>query len=321
MATPARPGSSTGDPPDARTRHYGHFYGIDDIPTDRPLWIVLGNCQAEALRVVLDTVADAPFTSVRMPPVHELTESDVAHLEALATHAQVLLAQPVRSGYRDLPIGTDDVAAHLPSGARVLRWPVFRYAGLFPFQAIVRDPADPSRDPPVVPYHDLRTVRAAALGLSETDDWDVPIDDETVRWIADRSLAELRRRESAACDVTISDAVPGYGAAAAHTINHPGNPVLIELATRILRALDVPATPADPGRTLLDSVHTPFDPRVLSVLDPEAPPALDWTVHGETRSADEVHRAQLRWYAEHPAVIDAAVDRHDDVLARLGATR
>ncbi|MBY6364142.1 WcbI family polysaccharide biosynthesis putative acetyltransferase [Rhodococcoides corynebacterioides] len=321
MATPARPGSSTGDPPDGRTRHYGHFYGLDDVPTDRPLWIVLGNCQAEALRVVLDTVSDAPFTSVRMPPVHELTESDVAHLEALATRAQVLLAQPVRSGYRDLPIGTDDVAAHLPDGARVLRWPVFRYAGLFPFQAIVRDPADPSRDPPVVPYHDLRTVRAAALGLSETDDWDVPIDDETVRWIADRSLAELRRREEKDCDVPISDAVPGYGAAAAHTINHPGNPVLIELATRILRALDVPATPTDPGRTLLDSVHTPFDPRVLSVLDPEAPPALDWTVHGETRSADEVHRAQLRWYAEHPAVIDAAVDRHGDVLARLGATR
>ena len=57
----------------------------------------------------------------------------------------VLLSQPIRSGYRDLPLGTDDVAAMMPAGGRVLRWPVVRYSGLEPFSAIVRDPADPAQ--------------------------------------------------------------------------------------------------------------------------------------------------------------------------------
>jgi hypothetical protein len=49
------------------------------------------------------------------------------------------------------------MAAMMRPHATVVRWPVIRWAGLHPFQAIVRDPRDPSRDPPIVPYHDLRT--------------------------------------------------------------------------------------------------------------------------------------------------------------------
>ena len=55
---------STNKPVDGRTRHYGTFYdldpvdradtaGQDDGDDDRPLLLVWGNCQAEAIRVLL----------------------------------------------------------------------------------------------------------------------------------------------------------------------------------------------------------------------------------------------------------------------------
>ena len=67
----------------------------------------MGNCQAEALRQALGGLADPPFRTVRVPPVHELEVGDLPHLEALLRQAAVLISQPIRADYRELPIGTD----------------------------------------------------------------------------------------------------------------------------------------------------------------------------------------------------------------------
>ena len=303
--------------PDGRTRHYGEFYGLDPVPDDPPLWIVLGNCQAEAVRVMLDEVPDAPFRTVRMPPVHELDSADVRHLAELAGRASVLLAQPVRDDYRDLPIGTNQVASMLPEHARVVRWPVFRYSGLYPFQVIVRHPSDPSASPAGAPYHDLRTVLVAA-GRVASEEWRAaPVAPDALRKNAEASIAELARRERRDCDVAISDVLTAHGADAAHTINHPGNPVLLELATRILSAAGVDAAAADPGRVLLDSVHTPLESAVVDALDLGAAPRPDWVIGGSVVDAEDIHRRQLQWYAEHPAFVDAALTRHADTLSLL----
>ena len=38
------------------------------------------------------------------------------HLRTLADRASILITQPVKDDYRDLPLGTDQVAAMLPAG-------------------------------------------------------------------------------------------------------------------------------------------------------------------------------------------------------------
>ncbi|MGB3770098.1 MAG: WcbI family polysaccharide biosynthesis putative acetyltransferase [Rhodococcus sp. (in: high G+C Gram-positive bacteria)] len=304
--------------PSGRTRHYGEFYGIDDVPSDRPLWIVLGNCQAEAVRVMLSTVQDAPFHAVRMPPVHELEASDIDSLRRLASHAGMLIAQPIRDDYRDLPVGTSQVAQMLPKDAGVVRWPVFRYSGLYPFQAIVRHPGDPSATPAGAPYHDLRTVLAAAAGADADDEWRIQVRPEALRANAEASLAELSRRERRDCDVAISDVISSQGAAAAHTINHPGNDVLADLAARVLDAAGIAGTPTDPGRVLLNSVHTPLESQVVDGLGLDAAPRPEWTIDGDILSANVIHRRQLQWYAEHPEFVEAALMRHADTVALLG---
>lgn len=301
-----------------RVWHYRDFYRPDGTPPPgtEPLWLVWGNCQAEALRRVLDAVPARPYRTARIPPVHELTGSDMRHLDDLLANTAVLLSQPVRPGYRNLPIGTADIAARLPPAARVLRWPVIRYAGLYPFQVIVRHPADRSVDPPVVPYHDLRTIAAARAGAAAKDEWQVEVSAEQFRAVAAAGIEELARRESQ-CDVGVSDLLMGHGAGAVHAINHPGNPVFDDLASRILAELGVAERVSPISTTLLGSVYAPLEQRVLDALGLDAPARDEWMFHGSALSTDRVHRAQLTWYADNPDYLDLAVTRHGATMRQL----
>ena len=112
-----------------RTRHYGEFYGRPATDS-RPLWLVIGNCQAEALRQILDAVGDRPYRTVLVPPVHEIEASDLPHLEVLLRQTAVLSCQPIRDDYRGLPLGTGQLAAVLPAAATVLRWSPSKFASV-----------------------------------------------------------------------------------------------------------------------------------------------------------------------------------------------
>ncbi len=317
---------STNKPVDGRTRHYGTFYdldpvdradtaGQDDGDDGRPLLLVWGNCQAEAIRVLLAGSTTLPARAVRIPPVFELTESDLGPLRRLAARADVLVAQPVKDDYRNLPLGTAQVAALLPARSTVVRWPVLRCAAYHPFQAIIRDPRDESRDPPVVPYHDLRTLASARTGLDLLTA-DVPA--SACRAVAEASLAELRRRERAQCDVPISDVFDHPQVGDMFTINHPGNRILVELARRIQLALNAPADAADPGRDLLGEVRAPMPAAALTALGLTDTASSTWQVGERSISAEEVHRVQWQWYRDNPWVVDAGYARHRETMNLLG---
>ncbi|MCW0213911.1 MAG: WcbI family polysaccharide biosynthesis putative acetyltransferase [Pseudonocardia sp.] len=298
-----------------RRRHYADFY--DPGPADQdgpPVALVHGNCQAESLRIVLAGSATFPYRTVRVPPVHELTAEDLPHLDALLAHAGVLLGQPVRDGYRDLPLGTRQLAAKLPAGAQVLRWPVIRYAGLHPWSAIVRHPSDRSAVPPVVPYHDLRTVALAAGRPAAKE----PADGAALREAVALSVSQLAHRERRDSDVGVSDLLVDLGAAATHTLNHPGNPVLVALARRLQHAAGHPADAPDPGRTLLGGIRSPLTAAVLDALDLNVAERPGWTVDGRALTEETVRDAHLRWYRAHPAWVEAGLERHADALRILG---
>lgn len=296
----------------ARRGHYRDFY--DSAREAGPVAFVHGNCQAESLRVLLAASPTFPCPVVRVPPVHELTGDDLPPLRALAARTAILVTQPVRDDYRDLPLGTRQVAALLPRHARVLRVPVIRHSALHPWSAIVRHPSDRSVVPPVVPYHDLRTLAVAAGRPRPTR----RASGAALRAAAAVSVSELARREQRTADVGVSDLLMRCGVEAAHTLNHPGNPVLVALARRVQEALGLVVDATDPGRPLLGAIRSPLEDTVVDALGLDAAPRADWLVHGVPVSCDEVDAEQARWYATRPQWVEAGMARHARSLDLLG---
>ncbi len=300
-----------GPPADTpRNRHYAGFYGLEGLEADAPVALVHGNCQAESLRIVLDGPG---LATVRLPPVHELTADDLPHLAGWLAQAQVLVTQPVRAGYRGLPLGWRELAAGLPAAARVVRVPVVRFAGLYPTHAIVRPPADPGLVPPVVGYHDLRTL-AEAAGLGPLPALDVA----RVRALAAHSLGQLRTRELAHDTEVVSTLFEQPSFAQMRTLNHPGNVVIGALAARVRARLGLPEHDGDPGRPLLDAIHAPREPAVVEAFGLEDAPREHWTVDGVRVPVADVRTAHLAWYAGRPDVVAAGLQRHAHALRLLG---
>lgn len=327
---------------EGRRRHYGAFYGLEELPEgSRPRVYVHGNCQAEALRVAIST-ADV-VDSVRVPPVHELTEEDLPHLDRLLAWADVLAAQQVARGYRGLPLGTDEVGARMGAARRVAL-PNYFSTVLYPEQVLVRHEDPGVEDPPVVPYHDVRRLGLAAgwcppgryaAGGGAADHAGVVV--AGIRENAALSLAELERREGEQRSLVISDVVRAAAADAGWTVDHPGNVVLLALAQRVVDAIvgepgvggegDAGAdgqarraTVSDPGRVLLGSVRTPLRADVLSALRLDGEPLDTWLVDGREVSDEEIGAAHLAFYVDHPRVLEVGIARTGDLLRRLGWT-
>jgi hypothetical protein len=289
---------------EGRRLHYGEFYGLRDAPDGAG--VVVGNCQAESLRIVVD----GPGTpTVRVPPVHEIAPSDVPLLHRLIARASFLVAQPVRDDYHDLPLGTRQLRALLPAGARAVTVPIVRYTGLQPFQWVLRVPEVPEL-PPYVDYLDIREL-ALAAGLPLP----ARLDRDAVRAVAGDAVAELRRRESG-LDVVASDLFARPTFDHMRTVNHPGNPIWLALGARVLDALGSPDSPVDPGRPLLAGVQAPREAWVADAWDLDDEPTDFWLIAGERVAAAEVREAQGAWYRDHPIYVERAVGRLAPLLRR-----
>ncbi|ROR81681.1 hypothetical protein SAMN06295974_0926 [Plantibacter flavus] len=292
---PGTTAAPAGSPVDARRRHYAEFYGLAPLPTD--FGVVLGNCQAESLRTVMDA-PDRRF--VRVPAVHEMTPEDAERLHEVVGAAHTVVSQPVRDDYHGLPLGTRQVAAS--TSGRVLTVTPVRFGGLHPFQAAVRVPGV-EENPPIVAYHDVRTL-AAAAGLPVAS----ALQPAAVRAIGRASVEELRRRE-AATDVPVSDLFDSVTADHVRTVNHPGNAIWLPLGARILETLGTTGSVTDPGRPLLNAVRAPLAPEVVDAWSLTDEPRDHWILEGVEVDDAEVRVAHTDWYASHPEFVAAAVDR------------
>lgn len=293
---------------DGRRRHYADLY--EPSADDGPVGVVLGNCQAESLRQALEGI---DVRLLRVPPVHELVADDVPHLQRALARAAVVVAQPIRDDYHGLPLGTRQLFAAAPAGARTAVLPVIRDASAYPWHAIVRPPSDPGATPPLVAYHDLRTLSAAAGRPTPP----VPSAD-ALRAIGAASLEELRSREQRHGTVPVSDLLAEPSFERMRTINHPGNAVWEPVAQRVHETLGTGGAPRRLSRALLDAVHAPREAAVIDLLGIDAEPREHWIVDGRAVDRGEVREAHLAWYREHPDAVRAGLERHAAALGALG---
>lgn len=303
--------------------HYGAFHGDRESdppdaaasagppPDDAPLVLVHGNCQAESLRLLL---ASDDVRTVRVPPVHELGAADVPRLRRLLARADVLVAQPVGADHRGLPIGTGQLAEHLPPGGRTVLVPPVRYHGLQPWHVVAHPPGLVDPDPPLAAYHDLRVLASVLV----PDAASVATPPEAVRAVAAASVAELERREALHGTVIVSDLVARPARGLVRTVNHPSNAVLEPLAARVRVAAGLPPRPPGVTRPLLDGVHAPLEAVVLAALGLPGAHEPDWRLHGRRVPAAEVAAAHRAFYRARPDVVRVLVERYAATLQLLG---
>lgn len=328
--------SEARDADEGRRRHYGHFYGLEPLP-EGDILTVMGGCQAEATRRLLcgepGRAEGGTPASVRVPPMFELGPDDLPHLLALLERTTVLVVKPVRDDYQGLPLGIDQLESLIPDGARSIRVPVLYDTSRFPWQVTLRHPQRPWEDPPVVPYHDLRTVAEAAAqeglipwpaalrrpGQGDDDAGPrLPLSPEAIRGLAAESVQRLREREERFGTVVVSDAVAAERGAGFHSANHPDNPLLEQLARAVLAELGVDKEVRAPERLLLGHVLSPIEGQIVEALDLEVEPREHWVVGGEPVSDADVREAHLGWFRDNPVALAPGLERHGALMRQLG---
>jgi hypothetical protein len=294
----------------------------------RPIALVYGNCQAEALRQILLThpAFAERYHLPRIPRVNDITPQVLAHIERRLPEVEVLITQEIEPGHRGMGLGTEELAARLPGSATVLRYPVAHFEGGFPFQVYV-DRGDQPRlavSPPVTDYHDLRMLYAASRGwdlgttLRRLDE--LQLDPQWVRDNAERSLKDVSSGE-AACTARLAAFIRQHPTTSFLTINHPANGLVTEVARQLLTRLGHRDADLVLGsrQTCFDGLVTPLEPQIVRALggEPGADPHGEWVVWSRTYSRAEVIGAYLALYAGDPGLVAEGLRQHAERLRTL----
>ncbi len=295
----------------------------------RPIALVFGNCQAEALRRILVTHPSFAenYQLLRIPAVHEISSRELSLIQSRLPDVEVFVGQQVKNDYRNLHLGTEQLVAGLSPSAHVLLYPVAYFEGMFPFHVYLNRPGNPlAESAPITDYHDLRTIYAASQG------WDVAttlrrlaeleLDPAWVQDNADRSLQELAKRETQ-LTAKLSETIRKNPTTSFNTINHPVNDLITEVARQLLDHLGYADadTVLDSRQVYLDHMEAPREAQVLRALGAEPTPAdhVDWKTSAGWFSPAEVVTAHLKQYAADPELLSTGLVKHKARLETLAA--
>ncbi len=283
--------------------------------------VVVGNCQAQALEMILATSEDftSRFEFVSFPAVHEIPEAMVPELHQAVAAASLVILQRVGDDYRDgLGLGTETLA-QIADGATVVRWPSIYWAGYFPDLFYLRD----ATGQPVVEgpfdYHDRSILRAYRAGADVAatcrllEDAELPSDADA--W-ATQATAELdvRGRD---CDIALTPFI------AAHfreellffTMNHPSNRLLARLAREIAKLIGIGGG-LEAGSILdeiLGSTFYPLHANHVRALGLEfgagyVAGKTPFKIRGATYSSSQAVTAFFDYYKLHPDLVELNLD-------------
>lgn len=300
------------------------MYIISCLPANgyrRGLALVHGNCQAIPIAKLLDSSPNfrARYRIVLVPPVHLVKPWQVKFLQRLVSGTSLFITQEIRNGYRDLPIGSRELAEKLPIDATVVKIPVLYYEGNYPFQVYIRSEHG-AHGAPITEYADLRAIAAAALGFNKINasDWFklyMPPAD-AIREIAANSLSLLKKREETLTIKNISEYISvNSNRILFHTVNHPKNELLIHQAQSILNFLGTPSTLSYRSvKEFLGELKTPKDAMIISTLGLEGESSEKWEFRGEYYDELNILEQQLEWLRTDASALSAALRQHSDRL-------
>lgn len=279
--------------------------------------VVVGNCQAKALELMLATNEEFAkcFEFVSFPAVHEIPAEMIPELHSAVADAALVILQRVEDGYRDgIGLGTETLA-RIAGAATVIRWPSVYWAGYFPDLFYLRNATgQPVVDGPF-DYHDRSILQAYASDLDVEgtcrllEDPELPSD--ALAWAAN-ATAELQIRGKD-CDILVTDFIDANFRSELlfYTMNHPANQLLAFLAQEIIKFLDIPGYVHKenmPGEVLGWTFY-PLHPNHIQALGLSFGADIVWgraqfMIRGVAYEPPDAVQAFFSYYAAHPDLVD-----------------
>jgi Polysaccharide biosynthesis enzyme WcbI len=283
--------------------------------------VVVGNCQAKALELMLTTndAFASRFELASFPAVHEIPDAMVPQLHAAVAEATLVVPQRVDEGYREgIGLGTETLA-RIAGTAHVLCWPSVFWAGYVPDLFYLRDEhGRPVVDGPF-DYHDRTILRAYVAGADAAATCDLLADPEqpsdAEEW-ARRATAELESR-GRGCEIDVASFIVERfrDELLFFTMNHPANRLLAHMAQQILERLGLPGA-VDPARLgpaeLLGSTFYPLHASHVRALGLRFGAACQagtapFRIRGVSHAAPEAVERFFDYYAAHPRLVELNV--------------
>jgi hypothetical protein len=280
--------------------------------------VVIGNCQAKALELMLTTndAFASRFELVSFPAVHEIPDAMVPELHAAVDGAALVMPQRVDEGYRDgIGLGTETLA-RIAGTAHVLRWPSVFWAGYVPDLFYMRDESGrPVVDGPF-DYHDRTILSAYAAGADVAAACALLADPErpsdAASW-AERATAELATRGQG-CEIDVATFIDERfrDELLFFTMNHPSNRLLAHMAQQVVDQLGLLGS-VDPVRLgpddLLGSTFYPLHANHVRALGLRfgtrcAAGVVPFKIRGVVHEAPAAVELFFRYYAANPRLVE-----------------
>jgi hypothetical protein len=284
--------------------------------------VVVGNCQATALELMLSTNDEFTrrFEFVRFPSVHEFPEERVPELHRTVADADLLILQRIDDGYRDgMGLGTNTLAK-IARTSSVLRWPSVYWAGYFPDLFYLRDATGGLVLDGPSDYHDRTILRAYAAGVDVADACLLLEDPErpsAARAWAEEATAELSVR-GRDCEVQVTEFIASRFREELlfYTMNHPTNRLLAFIAQQITDLLGVPGNVDSqrmPGE-VLGSTFYPLHANHVRALELRFGEELGagrtpFRMRGTSYEPPQAVQAFYKYYDGHPRLVEVNLDQ------------
>ena len=211
--------------------------------------IVIGNCQS----TILQTIIKTSLNEVNVPPikeVHLIQKSDIDNLYTELASSDIVICQLIQDNYRNLPIGTNQIAEKLSPSTKMVIIPNIYFNAYFPNfiyiknekgQTVTFDSSKYKGFPS--DYYDSMIIAAILLKYDLRDILNIYKTKLKNKWGIDnltKSFIELKKRESN-CDIHISKYLKdNYRKKQLFwTFNHPANDVFFHLTQQIFLFLDI----------------------------------------------------------------------------------
>jgi hypothetical protein len=278
---------------------------------------VYGNCQSEALRLVLRD--HAPFSErfeiLNIAPVHQMTAVQRQELIDLAPSLDLLITQSIGDAYA--PATSSAVLASLRPTAQRIVIPGAWFNAYFPDVIYPREPnGAPLRGAPT-DYHSYIVHRAFLQDAKKSEALrrlQLEIDPAIVTENLSRNMAETRMREEGA-DVVLSDFIEERFRSEKlfHVVNHPSAPLIFHLADRVLDLLGLPITTQEARSKragLLDVIQWPIPPSIGKAIGATFAMPTSYRFAGADHSAAEFVDLYYAFYETRPDLLEHFRERY-----------